>query len=341
MRGLAEIGGLKQTLLCPKGSPLAAYAQQQGWALRTFTRSFSVDPRRAAWLAQQQRVLGADLWHLHDPHGHTLAVLASSLGWLRVPLLLHRRVDYPVSDRWLSRYKYNHPAIGRILCVSQAVAEVLRPTLADPSRMRVIHSGIDPARFTPRQQPGRLRRELGLPADHGLVGNVAALTQQKDYFTFLRTVAALGEGFPAQFVIMGEGQQAAELKAYMTTLGVAARVTFLGFRDDIEAVLPELDLLLFPSEKEGLGTTLLDAMAAGVPIVATEVGGIPEIVHHEQTGLLAPVRDAEGLATQVRRLMGAEPDLRLRLISQGQALAQQHAYPQVAAKTLSQYQELW
>lgn len=339
MRGLAEIGTMRQTLLCPEGSDLAAHAQEQGWNLRTFRRSFSLDPRRAAWLARQQHDLGADLWHLHDPHGHSLAVLASSLGWLKVPLLLHRRVDYPVKDRWLSRHKYNHPAIRRIVCVSQAVAEVLSPTLRAPEKLQVIHSGIDLGRFLPRQSPGRLRSELGLPANQWLVGNVAALTQQKDYFTFLRTVATLGSDFPARFVIIGQGPQALALQAYADEWGVSDRVYFLGFRRDIGTVLPELDTLLFPSEKEGLGTTLLDAMAAGVPIVATEVGGIPEVVLPGKTGLLAPVRDAEALAGQVRRIF-EEEELRKRLVAGGQAMAARHAYPQVARRVEALYQSL-
>lgn len=339
MRGLAELGTVRQTLLCPEGSELAAQAQKEGWPLRTFRRSFSLDPRRAAWLARQQHDLAADLWHLHDPHGHSLAVLASSLGWLKVPLLLHRRVDYPVKDRWLSRYKYNHPAIGRIVCVSQAVAEVLAVALGAPEKLRVIHSGIDPGRFLPRQSPGRLRSELGLPADQWLVGNVAALTQQKDYFTFLRTAAALGSDFPSRFVIMGQGPQAEALQTYAQELGVSDRVYFLGFRRDIGTVLPELDTLLFPSEKEGLGTTLLDAMAAGVPIVATEVGGIPEVVLPEQTGLLAPVRDAEALARAVKRI-SEEEALRQRLIAGGQAMAEQHAYSEVARRIEALYRSL-
>lgn len=338
MRGLAELGGLRQTLLCPHDSELARHARDQGWELRTFARSFSLDPRRAAWLAQQQRTLRADLWHLHDAHGHSLTVLAHSLGWLRVPLLLHRRVDYPAQGRWAT-YKYNHPAIRGIACVSQAVADVLRPTLRQPDKLHVIHSGIDPGRFAPRQTPGRLRQELGLPAHQWLVGNVGALTQQKDYFTFLRTVASLGEGFPARYVIMGQGQQAEALQRYAAELGVAERVHFLGFRRDISTVLPELDTLLFPSEKEGLGTTLLDAMAAGVPIVATQVGGIPEVVIDGQTGLLAPVRDADALAHALRR-MHEIPDLRQRLVAGGYQMAQRHRYQAVAQRTLAWYRNL-
>jgi len=339
MRGLAELGTVHQTLLCPEGSALAAHAQNQGWPLRTFRRSFSLDPRRAAWLAHQQRDLRADLWHLHDPHGHSLAVLASSLGWLEVPLLLHRRVDYPVKDRWLSRYKYNHSAIRRIVCVSQAVAEVLSPTLRTPEKLQVIHSGIDLGRFATRQSPGRLRSELGLPADQWLVGNVAALTQQKDYFTFLRTVDALGRDFPARFVIMGQGHQAEALQTYAHELGVSGRVHFLGFRRDIGTVLPELDTLLFPSENEGLGTTLLDAMAAEVPIIATEVGGIPEVVWPGQTGLLAPVGDADALAKKVKQVF-EEETLRKRLIAGGRAMAARHAYAEVARRTEAVYRSL-
>ena len=119
---------------------------------------------------------------------------------------------------------------------------------------------------------------------------------------------------------------------------LSEKIILAGFRPDVPEILPEIDLLLFTSKTEGLGTSLLDAMACGVPVVATHAGGIPEIVEDEVSGLLAPVSDAESLARQVRRLL-EEPGLKQRLTQAAHRNVQAFSKEKMAAAILDLYLE--
>jgi len=338
MQGLQSYPDVAQMLICPEGSVLADHAAERGYDTAHFSRTFSLDPRIAWKFGQIQKKWKADVWHLHDPHAHTLAILATALGWLDVPLVLHRRVDYAVKQKWSSLYKYRHLAIKRIICVSEEVKHVLLPTLTRKEHVQVIHSGIDLSRFK-GVEAVNLRAEFGVEDGLWLIGHVGALSQQKDFFTFLRTAAELGSDFPAHFFIIGEGEQKEELKAEAERLKLMDRVTFTGFRTDIPAVMRALDLLLFTSEKEGLGTTLLDAQAAGLPIVATNAGGIPEIVQDGETGLLAGVREVEALAGQVRR-MYEEKALRNELAQNAFRSVNTFAFGRMVEGVMGVYREI-
>src|SRR5690606_28372567 len=125
----------------------------------------------------------------------------------------------------------------------------------------------------------------------------------------------------AAFLAIGQGHLEEELKAYAQEQGVSDKIIFTGFRNDIPQIFPELDVLLFSSRTEGLGSTILDAFACGVPVVSTNAGGIPEIVTNEETGLLAPVGDATALANNVLRVL-QDPDLAARLKKAGMARVQ-------------------
>lgn len=331
--------GVPQVVACPHGSALARHGEARGWRLALLRRRASVDPLYALSLARTARGCGAGLVHLHDAHAHTGAVLAAALFGLRAPLVLHRRVDFPVRAGAFSRWKYGHPAVRRVVCVSRAVAEVLRPSLPDPSRLRVVHDGVDLGRFSAGPD-GRLRRELGLPAGTPLVGNVAALADHKDYPTFIAAAARLTAlGVEAHYVAIGDGELRADLEARTRGAGLAGRLHFLGFRSDVPRLLPELDLFLFTSKTEGLGSSVIDALACRVPVVATRAGGVPELLEHERTALLAPVGDAAALAGAVARIL-ADGALRARLVEAGAARAAELSAARMAERTLALYREV-
>lgn len=330
---------IAQAIACPRGSVMAQRCAERGWRHVTIPRRAAVDPFFARGVARAARDLGANLVHAHDPHAHTAAVLAHALFGAPGRIVVHRRVDFPIKRDPFTRWKYDHRAVRRIVCVSGAIAEILRPALRDPSRLRVVHSGVDLARFgaTP---DGRLRRQLGVPEGTALVGNVSALAGHKDYPTFVETAARLlARGVRARFVAIGEGPERPRIEALLRERGLEKDVVLAGFRDDVPIVFPELDVLLFPSETEGLGTTVLDAFAAGVPVVATRAGGIPEMVVHGETGLLAEVRDAETLAGHVERVL-AEPALRERLVAGGRTRLREFGVDRTAEKILAVYGEV-
>lgn len=338
---LGELGGhgFEQALVCPWGSALAERAAARGWRVAPVARRASIDPLFARGVARVAAAVGADVVHAHDPHAHTAAVLASALLGLRAPVVVHRRVVFPIGRGPFTRWKYDHAAVRRIICISAAVAASLRGAVRAPERLRIVHSGLDLRRFEVRRD-GRLRGALGVPDGAPLVGHVAALDRHKGWDVFLEVAARLAAaGHPARFVAVGDGRERASLEARARALGLADRLAFAGFRTDVPEVLAELDLLVFPSESEGLGTTVLDAFAAGVPVVASDVGGLPELVAPGATGLLAPVGDVAAFTAAARRLLD-DSALRAEVVAGARRRVLDFDFARTAARTAEVYREV-
>jgi len=336
--GLAR-AGVAQVVACPSGSAVERAIRAQGGRVVALGRRAAVDPLAAWRLAGAARQARAGLLHVHDAHAHTAAVLASVFG-LAAPLVIHRRVVIPPGGDPFSAWKWRARAVRRVLCVSRAVAEVIGPRLRDPALVRVVPDGVDVGRFRGVAADGRLRRALGIPAGAPLVGNVAALGRDKDPLTFVEVAARLAPRLPeAHFVLVGEGTERGAVERRVAAAGLSGRVHLAGFRDDVPAVLPELDLLLFTSASEGLGSTLLDAHLCRVPVVATRAGGIPEVVLDGETGLLAAVGDADGLAAAALRVL-CEPALRARLVAAAERRAGEFSVERMVERTLEAYRGL-
>lgn len=137
--------------------------------------------------------------------------------------------------------------------------------------------------------------------------------------------------------IIGDGPMREELVRFVDKQGLTEMIVFTGFRNDIESVLPALDIFLMTSNEEGLGSSILDAYLAGVPVVATRAGGIPEIVLHEKTGLLADIADAETLAQNVDRIISEAP-LRQRLVEGARAWVRRFYADEMVKQTIAVYE---
>ena len=187
-------------------------------------------------------------------------------------------------------------------------AEAVRNRLTNEGyaaeKIVVIHNGIELTRYA--RKPGELglHRELGVPSNTQLVAVFARLNELKGIEYFLRAAAGLIERFRnVRFLIVGDGASRLELERYAEHLGLNKHVVFLGFRLDVPALLSEISVSVLPTLSEGLSNSLLEAMAASVPVVATRVGGNPEVVQGGVTGLLVPPRDAEALARAIGQFL--------------------------------------
>jgi sugar transferase (PEP-CTERM/EpsH1 system associated) len=193
-------------------------------------------------------------------------------------------------------------AANRVLSVSSRLAErIERETGFPAARIRTIRNGVDLARFSGTSR-SRARRALGLPERGVLAATVGRLVPVKDHVTLLEATAALRqEGHEFTLVVAGDGPLRADLMARALSLGLSGRVRWLGHRSDVESVFAAADLFVLSSKSEGLSNTILEAMASGLPVVATRVGGADEMVVHGQTGLLVPPESPSELA----RALGA------------------------------------
>ena len=322
---------ISQAVLCIHGSAMAKWCRQHDLPFFTYRKIFSLNPVVAMhirWICRRLKITHV---HVHDSHAHTFSVLAAS--WLgnRASIIVHRRVDFPVGGNFFSKWKYNHPAISRIICVSGFVKRLIQPVLRHPEKVQVVHDGIDLESMPP--QP-----TFADCAPPYKIGNIAAIAPHKDYFTFVRTAEILlRNGLPAQFLIIGgDGGERAAVEAFIAQKKLSENVKLLGFRKDVPELIGQLDLLLFTSKTEGLGSTILDAFAAGLPVVATRAGGIPEVVENEVTGLLAPVGDAAALAWQVRRML-EDAELREHILANAKVKVRQFSKQKMAERVLACY----
>jgi len=331
--------GAEQFIACRLGSEMHLYCKQEGANHFAWKKRGGVDPSFAMNIKKVCQQHQIQLIHVHDSHAHTFAVMAALFG-NTTPIVVSRRVDFPVSKSFLSKWKYNHPSIVKIVCVSDAIKEITGRDIRNKSLLTTVHSGVDLSRFENKQIEGRLRKEYNIDAATWLVGNVAALAPHKDYFTFIDAVEILVKsGLNARYFIIGKGHLREELEAYIRSKQLGAHIIFTGFRTDIPEVLPELDVFLITSETEGLGTSIIDAFASKVPVVATNAGGIPELVVPRKTGLLSEVRDAASLAQQVTELLN-DAALRQSLVEGAWQKALTFSREATAEKTAQIYREL-
>lgn len=255
---------------------------------------------RLAGVMKREKCL---LAHYHDSHSLAIGAFADYL--VKIPIrIISRRVAFPPKKNLFFRAKYKRN-IDSIIAVSHDVKRVLVEGGIDPELVRVIPDGTDFSVFEEAASSDYLRRELSFAPDDYLVGIVAHLTDNKGHKHLLQAAKILKEKEPKiKLVVVGEGPLKMELNRQVRQIQVQDMVFFLGFREDIPQILASLDLFVLSSYLEGMGSSILDAMACRLPVVATQVGGIPEVVIHGETGLLVPPRRPEALADAVLKLYG-------------------------------------
>lgn len=316
-------GGQHQVLLTVlglrrRGHRAALAAQPQGELYRRAPEDadrYALAPRaevdlHAAWtLARLLRGDAPDVIHVHDAHAVAIAALARWLSRVASPLIASRRVDFHIRGNAFSRWKYDQ--VDRFICASSAIRDMLVADGVPPERTMVVHEGIDIERIE-RAPPLDVHREFGFPAGCPVAGNVAALVPHKGQRHLIDAAARLVRDVPdARVLIVGSGELEGELRHQIRRLHLEAHVVLTGFRSDIPSLLQGLDLFVMSSVTEGLGTSVLDAMAAGLAVVGTRAGGIPESVVDGETGLLAPPRDAPALARAMAELLRDTPRRRV------------------------------
>lgn len=193
----------------------------------------------------------------------------------------------------------------KIIAISRAVKINLIDTGVPADMIKIIHNGIDLSKFD-KINP-TLRRELDICEDVPLVGIVARLVPEKGYEYAIKALPQVLKKIPNMYlVIVGEGPLRGPLEELCRNLGVEKNVIFLGFRREVEALVADFDVFVLPSVREGLGLSLLEAMAQGKPVVATEAGGIPEIVKNQNNGLLVAPGNEEALAESIIEILSSK-----------------------------------
>jgi glycosyltransferase involved in cell wall biosynthesis len=267
----------------------------------------------AAWkLSRIIRRWTPEIVHAHDPHAVAMAALALSFGApsSRPALVASRRVDFHLQGNSFSRWKYRQ--VDLFIAASDAIRHILVHGGIPDARITVVHDGIDAAKIQ-RLPTIDVHAEYWLPKGAPVVANVGALVAHKGQKHLVDAVPyVLGEIRDAHVIIFGEGELRPALERQIKELRLEKHVLLAGFRQDVLQLVKSVDLFAMSSVTEGLGSTILDAMAMKLAVVATHAGGIPEVVEHGETGLLVPPADPRALAGAIVRLLKDRP-LRARM----------------------------
>ena len=306
--------GHEQLVVCPEGTALEERTRAVG--LRVFALP-AQDLGHANGIFQlRQQLLSApvDILHAHDGRGQTLSWLVS---WgLRVRRVASRRVTFLPGTRARHRFIYGRTCHA-VIAVSEHIRGLLLETGVLPGRVEVIPDGIEiPAATPTAAQRHDARRAWGLEDSYFVVGQIGAFTPEKGQDIALQAIASLVEQLPEiRLILAGEATEDFLSKSPRSTEALRERVQFLGRLEDLSRFLAAIDLLIMPSRAEGLGSAALIGMAQGVPVAASRVGGLPEIVSDGENGWLVEPGSAQALAMAI----GAAAADRERLKRYGQA----------------------
>ena len=327
-------------LVCQPDSPMARNAHEAGIVVFPVSMRGEADPIACYRIRNLIKVFQYDILHSHTSHAHTLAFIAS-IG-CKAHRLVTRRVDFSIyRHRFLrlSGIKYRHMA-EYFIAISHKIKDVMVADGVSAERISVVHSGVDLKRFE-SVTGDHLIQEFNIKPDEKVVINVAHLAGHKGQRFLVRAIPRVVNEIPrARFFIVGKGELLAELKALASSLGIVRELIFTGFRSDVGAFYKIADLFVMSSVQEGLGTAVLDALAEGKAVVATDCGGIPEIIRDGETGRLVEPANPEALARGIIDVL-RHPEPARQIAARGRALVQnQFSIEAMAKNNLAVYRML-
>lgn len=317
------------------GEPLAERASGAGLPVANCSPVNELDPLAAWRLRRLIRTWQIDVVHAHTAHAVAVAGLATAR--TSVPLVVSRRVDFPLRDNAGTRWKYGRASV--IVAISHAVAAVLERSGIAADRIRVVPDGVDVHR-TAVPATREVLASLGVPVSVPLIVQVAQLVGHKDPVNFVRAIGRVRERVPtAHGLLVGDGPLRDEVKREVHALGLDDALHVAGYRTDADALLAAADVACLSSREEGMGSVLLDALAFGVPIAATRAGGIPEVIVDGECGVLADPRNPTALGDAIIRLF-TDGALNAHVRTNSRARAAEFSVERLTDRTMSVYESV-
>jgi len=305
--------------------------------IRTFTLPLHSEfDLYSAWnIANIARKNKIDIIHAHTSHAHSLAIL-STFFYTKPKIVVSRRVSFPPAKNIFSQWKYNH--IDLIIPVSYFVAKILKENGIAENKIKVVRSSIDLSHI---DVPPYKKRELGVDDNVKILLNAGALVPHKDHFTLLNAFAEVKKVFNnIVLLIAGSGLLQKDIQSEIDKLHLSPHVRLLGYRNDVPRLIRTSDMYISSSWSEGLGTSILEALASEKPVVATEAGGVSEMVINHETGLLVPNKNPQLLAEAIIYMLSHSEEATNMAKKGRKHVEDNFTVTRMVNETLSVYQKL-
>jgi glycosyltransferase involved in cell wall biosynthesis len=320
MAGALQKRGHQMLLACQPGSVILERSRAAGIPTEEVRMRQDYDVPAAGRVSSLLKKHDIQVLHAQHSTAHALGLMAA--WWAKVPVFaVTRRVIFPLKRNIFSRIKYLSRRIDGYIAVASAVQEELSKAGVETSRIEIIPSVMNQAMGSPQDRT-EVRQELNLGSERPLITNIANYADFKGQDYLVQAAVDVIKKYPgAQFLFAG--RETEQLKPLVERLGLAAHVRLIGFRTDVPRLLAASDIFVLPSLQEAAGTALREAMAAGLACIGTRVGGIPESIAHEETGLLVAPADSGALAQAIIRML-ENPQKTRTMAARGRAFVLEH-----------------
>ncbi len=361
MIGGGEIGGAEELVLtllrmtdpsryevhlvCLCQGPFADLVSRMGFPASTIPMRHRIDLSKTRDVRSYIRKHQIDLVHTHGVRANLIGRPAAQRENVPVVTTFHSMLRYDYDSPWkafMARFltMITNKYTNRFIAISHAIKADLLEMHIPADKIQVIHSGLDISKFTSPQNPDKIRRQFGLDSNRITFTMVARLHPVKGHRYFLQAARQLLDvGIKAQFMLMGEGFDRQELEAQVRELQLNSVVHMPGYYRKVADIYGISDILCVPSLMEGLGLVILEGMYFGVPVIASSVGGIPELIEDGKSGILIPPADVQALFDAMHRL-AVNPDLAQALAQQGKERVKHFTVENMTRQVENCYSEL-
>jgi len=320
---------------------VANEAKERGFEVKIFPCSGRLDKNTIQMIKDYIDKVGVQILHSHNYKSNFYARRALSNNNIRWVVTNHGRrfgpklLLYNLLDAFIVRHA------DRIIAVSGEIVGKMRLARIDTKKICLIENGVNLDRFVGNISSSSIRESFGIKKGKIVIGTVGSLTKEKGHIYLLRAIPKVIESFPEMvFLFVGDGKESSNLERMVSKLGIEDKVIFAGMRKDVPEILSILDVFVLPSLSEGLPLALLEAQAARVPVVATRVGAIPDVVKDRVTGILIPPEDPEAIAKSIVRVLSDRKGAHNMAQKGFERIRDNFSSEKMASKYIALYQEL-
>ncbi len=332
-------------LLCLCRGPFAPQCRREGITTHEVIMRHKLDLGTVAPIRRLIREQEIDIVHTHGVRANLVARISGRAEGVPIVTTFHSLLRYDYSstaEAWVARAltRLTNNRTDRFIAVSGAVKEDLVTMGVPPDKVNVIYNGLDVSLLVPGDEPATVRGKLGILPGQRVVAMVGRLHAVKGHVYLLQAARQIVNQYDdVLFLLVGEGPERGLIERTIKELDLVDRVIMTGYYPNISELYPVMDMLCLPSLMEGMGLALLEAMYFGVPVVATRVGGIPELIIDGESGLLVDPGNSDALAIAITWLLD-DPALRQRLIAGGRKRAQEFTVEKMVRQTENVYTSL-